>query len=584
MLTSQTLSPGYTDSMQIELSTLYWLNDYLNQGILVIDQNMTILTWSRWLELHSDFTSDEMVGKHLLDVLPDLATRHMDRLFHQALDGQVVMMSQRFHRYLIPMPPDDSQLGLAYMPQSARIAPLFDGDQVIGAIALIEDVTDRVYQEKELGQRIATQQALQEVDQAILTLDLASSLEHVVARAAALTHSSLSAVLLYNENGALELAAHVLPTPEHVLTQHDVDDSMAAWVAETGQALAVTDLQKPLTDQAILHPLVPDHRSALAVPLQIEERILGVLVVESPLTDAFGDRAHSLLLALATQAAIAIRNANLYDEIQRYAHTLEEQVMARTATLNRVNDQLQAALVYKNEFVANASHELRTPLTNIRLMLYLLRQAKAAGQDPAKQERYLATIDRESELLQHMLEELFYLSQMDLESARYEPTLVDVGRILRTLLADREEMIAQAGLSLNTTLPNVPLTAYADEHMMIQLFSNLLNNAINYNRPQGEIHVHADRVTDGDLTWTEISFTDTGFGIEPNETRRIFERFFRGNASVRSGSPGAGLGLAICQEIITKHNGHISLESQQDQGTRFTVRLPLPPFPPTLRA
>lgn len=562
--------------MSMEQATLKWLNEYLTQGILVVDKNLVILNWNQWLAAHSNRSASSMIGRPLSEAIPDLAERRLDIFFQQALDGQVVLMSQRFHRYLIPLIPDDERLGLPYMPQTARISPLLEDGQVIGAIALIEDVTDRVRQEKELGRRIATQEAMHEIDLAILTLDMAASLDRVVHQAANLTKATLSAVVLQDEHGTLEIAAHNLTNAQETPPAFTLEGSIAAWVVQNGLPLSMANLKIQDAQSPALHPLVSTHHSALVMPLQVEERILGALVMESQDVNAFSEQAHSFAHALATQAAIAIRNAWLYREVQNYAQNLEALVTARTTALAAVNEELQLALAYKSEFVVNASHELRTPLTNIRLMLYLLDRLNSGPDDDEKTKQYLATLDRESALLQHMLEELFYLSQMDLNRPQFEAKAVNIAQILADLIKDRQEMITQRDLRLITHIPAGLPTARGDGLMIAQMFSNLLNNAIHYNRPKGEISITAGQANGEDgRRWLCVDFADTGYGIEENETERVFERFYRGTASVLTGAPGAGLGLAIGKEIADRHDGRITLVSEPGQSSTFTVWLPL---------
>jgi len=142
--------------MDLEAATLRWLNDFANLGILTTDLQLTIRGWNRWLETASGRPASEMVGQNLLTAYPDLVERRMDRFYAQALAGQVTVLSQRFHRYLLPLSAGDGGL----MQQSAQIAPLSADDTIIGTITVIQDVTERVAYEQELRQHIARQDAL----------------------------------------------------------------------------------------------------------------------------------------------------------------------------------------------------------------------------------------------------------------------------------------------------------------------------------------------------------------------------------------------------------------------------------------
>ena len=142
-------------------ATLRWLNELSVQGILTTDIEIRIVSWNRCLEQHSGLTAEDVLGRRLFEVYPDLLSRGFDKRYEQALAGQIVVLSQRFHRYLLAMPPGIEGGSLAQMQQSVRIAPLTSADQIVGTITLIDDVTERVAREDELKRRIEELEALQ---------------------------------------------------------------------------------------------------------------------------------------------------------------------------------------------------------------------------------------------------------------------------------------------------------------------------------------------------------------------------------------------------------------------------------------
>ena len=134
------------------------MNDLSARGILMTDAELTIRGWNQWLETRSGRTAAEMIGRSLLDVYPDLVERGLDKYFKDALEGQVSVLSQRLHRYLLPMKPQDDT-SFELMQQSARIAPLGEGDRVIGTITVIEDVSERIARDEQLVRLLAREQA-----------------------------------------------------------------------------------------------------------------------------------------------------------------------------------------------------------------------------------------------------------------------------------------------------------------------------------------------------------------------------------------------------------------------------------------
>lgn len=139
--------------MQINDSLLANLEQLGNWGILTTDADLRIVGWNRWLEKHSGRAAGELVGQPLFNAFPDLVVRRLDHYFRQAQDGQSSILSQRFHNYVVPLPPTISGAPVMHMQQTVRISPLLNQDQVCGTIALIEDVTERVVTERELREQ-----------------------------------------------------------------------------------------------------------------------------------------------------------------------------------------------------------------------------------------------------------------------------------------------------------------------------------------------------------------------------------------------------------------------------------------------
>ncbi|HVF90972.1 MAG TPA: ATP-binding protein [Blastocatellia bacterium] len=140
-------------------AALRWMNDLSPQGIFMTDAGLTIRAWNHWLETHAGLAASEMIGRNLFDAYPDLVERGLDKYYEEVLEGQIKLLSQRLHRYLLPMQPQVGETSFALMQQSARIAPLVEGDIVIGTITLIEDVTERIAREDQLVRLLGREQA-----------------------------------------------------------------------------------------------------------------------------------------------------------------------------------------------------------------------------------------------------------------------------------------------------------------------------------------------------------------------------------------------------------------------------------------
>src|SRR5580704_4615242 len=134
-----------------------WMADLATQGILMTDRDLNIRSWNRWLEANTGLPASKMLGQNLLEAFPDVATRGLDSYYRDALNGQVRVLSQKFHRYLLRMAVPDSLSG--NMEQSVRVGPLIHESAVVGTVTVIDDVTERVEREAELISRLASERA-----------------------------------------------------------------------------------------------------------------------------------------------------------------------------------------------------------------------------------------------------------------------------------------------------------------------------------------------------------------------------------------------------------------------------------------
>lgn len=229
----------------------------------------------------------------------------------------------------------------------------------------------------------------------------------------------------------------------------------------------------------------------------------------------------------------------------------------------------------KSQFVSDVSHELRTPLTNIRLYLDLM----GATRDQSKAGGYLRTLSRESDRLAHLIDDLLSLSRLEAGATPFTPLPVDLNELITALAEDRRTLAAQRGLGLNLECAAGLPRAFGDQRLLSQVFTNLLTNAMNYTPQGGQVTLRTAVLTSGKEAWVTAEVQDTGPGIPPEEQPLLFRRFFRGQASHRTGAAGTGLGLAICKEIAELHGGRITVESDgiPGHGAIFTVWLPSAP-------
>jgi len=168
-------------STRLDAATARWLSELTRAGVFATDADLKVVVWNRWMEIHSRHRASDVIGKSLLDTFPELATRELDRRYHAALaHGRVSVLSHGLHGYVLALAPTHPDLGLAQMPQSGHIAPLMDGDAIVGTITTIENVSERLTSEAQLRRQIDAHQVARAAAETALRAkdDFLSTLSH----------------------------------------------------------------------------------------------------------------------------------------------------------------------------------------------------------------------------------------------------------------------------------------------------------------------------------------------------------------------------------------------------------------------
>jgi signal transduction histidine kinase len=231
--------------------------------------------------------------------------------------------------------------------------------------------------------------------------------------------------------------------------------------------------------------------------------------------------------------------------------------------------RLHAARQMQTDFVANVSHELRTPLTAVKGTVETLRDG--AVEDPKVRDRFLETIEVETDRLIRLVNDLLLLSRADSEALNLRREPVDLAGLARETV-DRLAHRAEAqGLELQVQVePRLP-RVLADADRIEQVLVNLLDNAIKYSHEGSVVRVHAASDPSGMVC---VSVEDEGIGIPAAELVRIGERFYRADKARSRAQGGSGLGLAIARALVEAHGGCLSLESEEGRGTTASFCLP----------
>jgi signal transduction histidine kinase len=269
-------------------------------------------------------------------------------------------------------------------------------------------------------------------------------------------------------------------------------------------------------------------------------------------------------VAALTEAASRVHEGNLHEQLPRSGNG--DELDRLTAVFNAMTGRLDGSFNRIREFTLHASHELKTPLTVLRGELEITLQEEA--QDPAARERLLSQLD-EIQRLATIVEGLSLLTKADagLITLKTEPVRLD--ELVRESHADALILAGPHEVSVNLQHCE-EISVRGDRHRLRQLLLNLTDNAVKYNRPSGSVTMDLRRVNGR----AELKISNTGAGIPVELHTRVFDRFFRGDASHSDTVEGCGLGLSIAKWIAGAHGGTIALASEPGKLTTATVCLP----------
>jgi len=222
----------------------------------------------------------------------------------------------------------------------------------------------------------------------------------------------------------------------------------------------------------------------------------------------------------------------------------------------------------RQEFVANVSHELRTPLSLIKGFVETLLEG--AKNDPEKATRFLQTIEKHTDRLTFLIEDLLTISRLESGQIVMNLQPVDLHEETQRVLDDLHSRAAEKQIRLDNAMPT-GLSARADADRLQQVLFNLVENAIKYGRNEGSVTIGGKDTADGKV---ELWVRDDGPGIPPESRERVFERFYRVDRARARESGGTGLGLSIVKHIVQAHGGEVWLQSDVGLGTTFHFTLP----------
>ena len=471
---------------------------------------------------------------------------------HAATDEQTGFVSRTL--LAVPLQVKDRVTGVIEVINRRDRLPFGEDDQNLltafagQAAVAIENARLYTLTDKELAARVEELSVMQRIDRELntsLEMDRAMRITLEWAMRQSRAQAGLIGMLAGNN---LRIMAHQ-GYGEHLAGYAETPMPLDLPVLQ--QAVVSGQPQRQTLDPAMGGSLLPEARDQIVIPIRREAQVIGLLMLESV---ASVEEDISFLNRLSDHAAIAIANAQLYDEVQ-------------------------AANEAKSEFVSFVAHELKNPMTSIKGYSELLAGGKV-GNINEMQANFLQTIRSNVERMSTLVSDLNDNSKIEAGRLRLDFKPVDarevVDEVIRSTRRQLEDKKQVVEVNLPAKLPDV----WADRTRLGQVLTNLVSNAHKYTPEEGNIIVGADLTAnqwdpEGAARVVHLWVRDNGIGISAEDQSKIFQKFFRSEDQKAREAPGTGLGLNITKSLVEMQGGRIWFESEFRKGTAFHITIPV---------
>jgi signal transduction histidine kinase/CheY-like chemotaxis protein len=521
-------------------------------------------------EEYRNYLRDHPIARNRMSTVgraaEDRCTHQIPDVLEDAEYGRDDLQVRAGFRTLLstPMILEDEVVGVLSLwrtevaPFSDRECELLEEFAVEGAIVLrqLELVKALESRGTELASKVAQLEALREVGEAVgSSLDLDEVLDRIVSNAVRLTGTDGGSIMEYDESSDSFHVRAAFGSSTDLLKQLraitiERESTLVGRTALEHKPLEVPDLAKAQLDPHLDILFRDGWRSVLAVPVLRGDTMVGVLVIRRRSTGTFPPDMAELLQTFATQSALAIVNARMFRELE--TKTTELEVAGR----------------HKSEFLASMSHELRTPLNAVIGFSEVLLD-RLFGEINERQAEYLRDIWNSGRHLLELLNDILDLSKVEAGQMTLEPSTFVVGSALDYALAMVRERATLHAITLTVHVADDIGVVEVDELRFKQVVLNLLSNAVKFTPDGGSVSVSAYR----EGAELNVTVTDTGIGVPPEDQERIFESFQQGRRGA-SKEEGTGLGLTLSRRIIGLFGGRMWLESTPGEGSTFGFAIP----------
>lgn len=404
----------------------------------------------------------------------------------------------------------------------------------------------------------------------------------------------------YRENGISKIIQMELTQLSNVYNGRIMvidDEFQIAWDTydlEQGKTIVSEDVMISFQGQAVSRYDQENHFIEVAAPIETEDgaEVIGVMLVSVSTDTIAATRAllnqkasiaEAVMIFLVMIVAVFLGNVMVrpfaritksigdltdgYDADYLHVYTYEETALISDA-FNRMLGRLKKLDDSRQEFVSNVSHELKTPLTSMKVLSDSLLMQKDAPIELYQE--FMGDLSEEIERENKIINDLLALVKMDKTAADLNIRTENINEVVEGILRRLQPLAKEANVEVVYESFR-PVNAEVDEMKLSLAITNLVENAIKYNRDGGWVHVSLN----ADHKYVYIEVADSGIGIPEEETEHIFERFYRVDKSHSREIGGTGLGLAIARNVVVMHRGAIKVFSQLGEGTTFSVRIPI---------
>lgn len=426
--------------------------------------------------------------------------------------------------------------------------------RVLGIVCVAQDITYQKQMEYELQRRATQFSILHQVDEELThMLSVAHVLNIGLDIAMRLSAADAGGIALIE--GDQLISAYAVGYPPTVHEDAHLHNGVIARVVRRRTAELILDVRA----DPHYTPVLPATQSMMILPLVSQDKLLGLLYMETERANSFTDENFRFMQLLTARIAASINNAQLYDTSRRRLSELQA-LYARISALEQI----------KTDMIRIAAHDLRNPLSNIGLSTKLIRRTAWDALDETARER-IADIEQAVARMERITANILSLERINEVASGETRDILDIKVVVQQAFDEHRSQAAHKNLTLTLEMLDAPLFVSGDAMELHEAAANFISNAIKYTPEGGRIRVTVEQ--HGGSAVFEVR--DNGYGIPDDQQAQLFQPFYRAQTRETTEIEGTGLGLHLVKNIIERHRGQIRFQSKRGEGSLFGFQLPV---------